>query len=63
MAEGAPVAEVETAPGAGPSPLAEAFPDAPAAAILPFAKFPGLSDDENPVMIACHAAWNELVAL
>eukprot|EP00969_Alexandrium_andersonii_P125617 5553112-Alexandrium_andersonii.AAC.1 len=40
--------------------MAEAFPDA---AILPCTQFPGLSDTENPVMVACNAAWNELVAL
>eukprot|EP00969_Alexandrium_andersonii_P181613 8026211-Alexandrium_andersonii.AAC.1 len=64
MAEGIPVVELRTvAPGTGPPPMAEAFPDAPVATTLPFTQFPGLSDTENPVMVACHAAWNELVAL
>eukprot|EP00969_Alexandrium_andersonii_P073798 3255175-Alexandrium_andersonii.AAC.1 len=64
MAEGVFAVQVETAaPGAGPPPMAEAFTDAPSANKLPFAEFPGLSDTEDPVMQACHAAWNELVEL
>eukprot|EP00969_Alexandrium_andersonii_P339489 15006428-Alexandrium_andersonii.AAC.1 len=43
--------------------MAEAYLDAPVAAKLPFTAFPGLSDTSNPVMAACHAAWNELVAM
>eukprot|EP00969_Alexandrium_andersonii_P359359 15453024-Alexandrium_andersonii.AAC.1 len=49
--------------GVAPPPRAEAFPDAPVAAKLPFASFPGLKDTSNPVMAACHGAWNELVEM
>eukprot|EP00969_Alexandrium_andersonii_P056730 2501191-Alexandrium_andersonii.AAC.1 len=62
MAEVVPAATLETtAAGSTPPPMAEAFPDVPTAAKLPFTAFPGLTDAANPVMAACHAAWNELV--
>eukprot|EP00969_Alexandrium_andersonii_P044658 1959544-Alexandrium_andersonii.AAC.1 len=35
----------------------------PEVAKLPFASFPGLSDTSNPIMKACHGAWNELVVM
>eukprot|EP00969_Alexandrium_andersonii_P314061 13874611-Alexandrium_andersonii.AAC.1 len=43
--------------------MAEAFPDVPVAAKLPFTAFPGLKDPSNPVMAACHGAWNELAEI
>eukprot|EP00969_Alexandrium_andersonii_P125225 5535701-Alexandrium_andersonii.AAC.1 len=64
MAEAVPVDEAgAAAPSADAPPRAEAFADAPAAAVLPFTQFPGLTDTSDPVMKACHAAWNELVSM
>eukprot|EP00969_Alexandrium_andersonii_P171974 7602084-Alexandrium_andersonii.AAC.1 len=44
-------------------PMAVAYSGAPVAASLPSTSFPGLTDTSCPVMAACHAVWNELVAM
>eukprot|EP00969_Alexandrium_andersonii_P285422 12618179-Alexandrium_andersonii.AAC.1 len=46
-----------------PPPMAVAYAGAPVATSLPPTAFPGMTDASNPVMAACHAAWNELVAM
>eukprot|EP00969_Alexandrium_andersonii_P328131 14500074-Alexandrium_andersonii.AAC.1 len=43
--------------------MAVAYTGTAVAASLPPTAFPGLTDTSSPVMAACHAAWNELVAM
>eukprot|EP00969_Alexandrium_andersonii_P337519 14917823-Alexandrium_andersonii.AAC.1 len=60
-AEAIPVAEATLAgPVPGSPPRAVEPSEAQARVVLPFSKFPGLGDIDNPIMQACYAAWNEL---